>query len=56
MQTQIACTETALILKVYGDGSVVLVGYVRASFEDERLPRDEDKKVGVLESTIDGTG
>ncbi|KAL8875604.1 MAG: hypothetical protein Q9198_006061 [Flavoplaca austrocitrina] len=41
MQVQIACTEVALILKVFGNGSEVPVDYVRAFFQDGRLPREE---------------
>ncbi|KAI4268584.1 MAG: hypothetical protein LQ337_007758 [Flavoplaca oasis] len=41
MQVQIACTEVALILKVFGNGSEVPVEYVRAFFQEGRLPREE---------------
>ncbi|KAL9027063.1 MAG: hypothetical protein Q9180_007390 [Flavoplaca navasiana] len=41
MQVQIACTEVALILKVLGNGSEVPVEYVRAFFQEGRLPREE---------------
>ncbi|KAL8963945.1 MAG: hypothetical protein Q9183_004825, partial [Haloplaca sp. 2 TL-2023] len=41
MRVQIACTEVALILKVFGDGKEVPVDYVRAWFKEGRLPRDE---------------
>ena len=41
MQVQIACTEIALILKVFGDGKEVPVDYVKAFFQDGRLPRKE---------------
>ncbi|KAL8866940.1 MAG: hypothetical protein Q9174_005984 [Haloplaca sp. 1 TL-2023] len=41
MQVQIACTEVALILKVFGDGKEVPVEYIRAWFKEGRLPRKE---------------
>ena len=41
MQVQIACTEIALILKVFGNGKEVPVDYVRAFFQEGRLPRNE---------------
>ncbi|KAI9723452.1 MAG: hypothetical protein M1828_004182 [Chrysothrix sp. TS-e1954] len=41
MQHQIACTEIALILQVFGNGKEVPVSYVKAFFEEERLPREE---------------
>lgn len=37
----IACAEIALILKVFGDGKEVPVSYVKAFFQDGRLPREE---------------
>ena len=54
-QNQLACGEIALILKVFGNGSEVPVSYVKAFFEEERLPREEGWKkrawwtVGLLE-------
>ena len=45
---QTACAEVALIIGVFGDGEKVPVEYVRAIFEDERLPREEGwKKRGI---------
>lgn len=41
LQNQIACTEVALVLKVFGNGSEVPVSHVKALFDDERLPREE---------------
>ncbi|KAL8820942.1 MAG: hypothetical protein Q9223_000930 [Gallowayella weberi] len=41
MQVQIACTEIALILKVFGNGKEVPTNYVKAFFQDGRMPRDE---------------
>ncbi|KAL8992732.1 MAG: hypothetical protein Q9169_006884 [Polycauliona sp. 2 TL-2023] len=41
LRVQIACTEVALILKVFGDGMEVPVDYVRAFFQEGRLPRKE---------------
>ncbi|KAL8697067.1 MAG: hypothetical protein Q9224_002485 [Gallowayella concinna] len=41
MQVQIACTEIALILKVFGNGKEVPTDYVKAFFQDGRMPRDE---------------
>lgn len=46
MQNQTACTEVALILKVFGNGSEVPVSYMKALFE-ERLPREEGWKKRV---------
>ena len=46
-QNQIACTEIALILKVLGAGNQVPVSYVKAFFEEERLPREEGWKPRV---------
>ena len=43
-QNQIACGEIALILKVLGNGHEVPVNYVRAFFQEERLPREEGWK------------
>ena len=54
-QHQIACGEIALLLKVFGDGSKAPVPYVKAMFQEERLPREEGWtrrrwwKVGLLE-------
>ena len=47
LQNQIACTEAALILKVFGDGSEVPVSYVKAMVKEERLPREEGWKKRV---------
>ena len=47
MQNQIACTEVALILKVFWDGSEVPVSLMKALFEEERLPREEGWKKRV---------
>ncbi|KAL8789578.1 MAG: hypothetical protein Q9195_006755 [Heterodermia aff. obscurata] len=41
MQVQLACSEVAMILKVFGDGKEVPVDYVKAFFQDGRLPRNE---------------
>ena len=41
MQVQIACTEIALILKVFGNGAEVPVDYVKAFFQEGRIPRIE---------------
>ena len=41
MQVQIACTEVALVLKVFGNGKEVPVEYVRAFFQEGRIPRNE---------------
>ncbi|KAL6715253.1 hypothetical protein ACLMJK_007517 [Lecanora helva] len=38
---QTACSEVVLVLKVFGDGEKVPLEYVRAFFEEERLPREE---------------
>ncbi|KAL8824044.1 MAG: hypothetical protein Q9191_005341 [Dirinaria sp. TL-2023a] len=46
-QNQLACAEVALILKVLGDGSEVPVDYVKAFFQEERLPREEGWKKRV---------
>ena len=54
VQHQIACTEIAMILEVYGKGSVVPVGYVGTFWKDRRLSRRRMEDVGVLDSTIDG--
>ena len=40
-QIQVACSEVALILRVFGDGKEVPVKYVKAFFQDGRLPREE---------------
>ena len=54
-QNQVACGEIALILGVFGDGSEVPLSYVKAVFEDERLPTNEGWKkrwwwsVGLIE-------
>lgn len=41
IQVQITCGEVAMILKVFGNGNEVPVNYVKALFQDERLPRGE---------------
>ena len=41
MQHQIACTEIALILDVFGDGKKLRCDYARAFFQEERLPIKE---------------
>ena len=41
MQVQIACTEIALILKVFGNGKEVPVDYVKAFFQEGRIPSNE---------------
>ncbi|KAL8693455.1 MAG: hypothetical protein Q9218_001726 [Villophora microphyllina] len=41
LTVQTACSEVALILKVFGDGKEVPVEYVKAFFQDGRLPREE---------------
>ncbi|CAM1511038.1 Fc.00g085510.m01.CDS01 [Cosmosporella sp. VM-42] len=43
-QHQIACTEIALVLDVFGDGDKVRCDYARAFFEEERLPVNEGWK------------
>jgi Peroxidase, family 2 len=54
-QHQVACTEIALILKVFGDGQKVRCDYIRALFQEERLPIQEGWKkrrwwsIGFLE-------
>ena len=40
-QIQVACSETGLILKIFGDGKQVPVEYMKAFFQDGRLPREE---------------
>ena len=40
-ELQLASAEVALILKVFGDGKKVPVEYVKAFFQDGRLPREE---------------
>ena len=37
----VACTEIALVLKVFGDGKEVPVSYIKAFFQDGRLPTEE---------------
>ena len=37
----LGCAEVALLLKVFGDGEQVRVEYMRAFFEEGRLPREE---------------
>lgn len=44
MQHQVACGEIALILSCFGDGKSVRCDYVRAFFEEERLPVKEGWK------------
>jgi hypothetical protein len=45
------CAETALLLRVFGDGAQVPVDYVRAFFVEERLPMAEGwRKRGWLRS------
>ncbi|KAL8856071.1 MAG: hypothetical protein Q9178_007327 [Gyalolechia marmorata] len=41
LQVQIACTEVALVLKVLGNGKEVPVDYVKAFFQEGRIPRNE---------------
>ncbi|CAF9907847.1 MAG: hypothetical protein HETSPECPRED_007919 [Heterodermia speciosa] len=41
LQVSLACSEVAMILKVFGDGKEVPVDYVKAFFQDGRLPRNE---------------
>ncbi|KAL9044221.1 MAG: hypothetical protein Q9214_002628 [Letrouitia sp. 1 TL-2023] len=43
-QNQLASAEIALILKVLGNGKEVPVNYIKAFFEEERLPREEGWK------------
>ncbi|KAL9614742.1 MAG: hypothetical protein Q9167_000811 [Letrouitia subvulpina] len=43
-QSQLASAEIALILKVFGNGKEVPLNYVKAFFEEERLPREEGWK------------
>ena len=47
MQNQLACAEIALILKVFGNGTEAPVSFVKAFFEEERLPREEGWKKRV---------
>lgn len=55
---QVGCAEIALILKVLGDGQKVRCDFVRAFFEEERLPLSEGWKarkwwtVGFLEMDL----
>ncbi|KAF7560120.1 heme-thiolate peroxidase [Stylonectria norvegica] len=44
LQHQIACTEIALVLDVFGDGDKVRCDYARAFFQEERLPIEEGWK------------
>ncbi|KAK3938601.1 hypothetical protein QBC46DRAFT_389835 [Diplogelasinospora grovesii] len=44
MQHQIACTEIALVLDVFGDGDKVRCDYAKAFFQEERLPLQEGWK------------
>lgn len=44
LQHQIACTEIALILDVFGNGKSIPCDYARALFQDERLPVEEGWK------------
>lgn len=44
LQHQIACTEIALVLGVFGDGKSVPCDYARAFFNEERLPVKEGWK------------
>ena len=41
LRVQIACTEIALVLKVFGNGNEVPVDYVKAFFQEGRLPTNE---------------
>lgn len=41
LQLQIACCETSLVLKVFGNGTEVPVEYVKAFFVDGRMPSQE---------------
>ena len=43
-QHQVACTEIALVLDVFGDGKQLPCDYARAFFQDERLPKQEGWK------------
>ena len=56
LQHDLACGEIALILKVFGDGQKVPCSYIRALFQEERLPVREGWKkrswwwsVGIME-------
>ncbi|KMQ81480.1 hypothetical protein RF55_26199, partial [Lasius niger] len=54
LQHRFSCAEIALILTVLGDGDRVPCDYVRAFFQEERLPIDEGWKrrqwtLGLLE-------
>lgn len=44
LQNYIACTEVALILKVFGNGEEVPLSYVKAFVGEERLPWEEGWK------------
>jgi hypothetical protein len=44
LQHQIACTEIALVLNLFGDGKSVPCDYARAFFQEERLPVQEGWK------------
>jgi hypothetical protein len=44
LQHQIACTEIALVLDVFGDGNKVRCDFARAFFLEERLPTQEGWK------------
>lgn len=44
LQHQIACTEIALVLGVFGDGESIPCEYARAFFQEERLPVKEGWK------------
>ena len=44
MQNQFAYAEVALILEVFRNGKEVLLRFVKALFEEERLPREEGWK------------
>lgn len=53
---ELGCGEVALLLKMFGDGEKVRCDYIKALFEDERLPYDEGwkaKPIGLMD--IKGT-
>ena len=58
LEHELACGEIALILKVFGDGQKVRCDYVRAFFQEERLPIQEGWKkrrwwsLGLMELNI----
>ena len=59
MQHGIACTEMALVLNVFGDGKSVPFSYVKAFFEEERLPVKEGwqkrrwwRPLGIIELVL----